>query len=325
MFKPFANAPRPGLIRVIAVAVFWLAVCAPFAFGAAQSVQFNRVVAVVNGEMITMYDLQRHAMQEIMRRGATGGDMDAERQRRAIMYETLDSMVLDILIRQEAERFMVSVNDSEVDNELRMILQSNGLTQKELERQMAAEGSTVDELKIRIRNNILRQRMVSLMISRKAEVTPDDIEQYYKNNMDKFSTHSSVELSMIGFGPGVDAEVVRNDIINGALTFAEAAKQYSVLPNAAIGGQLGDIAWKDLNQSWSKALEGLKAGDVSPVLRSEAGAMLLHVDALSEGKSKSLAEVSDQIAEELREPKLRERYEEYTTQLRNKAVVDIRI
>jgi peptidyl-prolyl cis-trans isomerase SurA len=292
---------------------------------AAQNVQINRVAAVVNGEMITLYDLLRESSQEFFRQGLTGGDGYSEMRRQSVMREVLESMILDILLRQEAERYKVIVEDKEVENDLRMVIQNNQISQEELERRLAAEGSSLADLKDKLRGNILRQRMVNMMIANKVEITPEDIEDYYNEHIKRFSSPNAVKFSMIVFGPGSAPEAVREQIKSEKLTFAEAAKKYSQAPNAALGGQMGEIPWNDLNPAWRQAMQGLAPGGLSPLLRGGDALVLLRVDDLSEGKTQSLEEVAEQIEEEIREPRLRERFTEYRAQLRNRAMVDIRL
>ena len=127
------------------------------------------------------------------------------------------------------------------------------------------------------------------------------------------------------FSSGADAEAARKRIQEKKISFADAARRYSKAPNASLGGQMGDIPWKDLNPVWSQALSGLAPGQVSPILSQGGEAVLLHVDALQKGSTQNLEEVSAQIEEELRAPKLRERFEEYADQLRSQAMVDVRL
>lgn len=292
---------------------------------AASNMQLNRVIAVVNGELVTMYDLQQNAMPEVMRRGLTGTDRHSVEERQRIFNEVLDSMVLDILYKQEAERYMISVEDGEVENEVRRIIQNNQLTAEEFEKQLALQGMSMDELRSRVRDSILRQRIISSMVMRKAEVMPEDIEAYYKENYSKFSTPSSVDFSVIMLGPGRDAAAIHAEIASGKTSFADAAKKYSDSPTAALGGGMGNIPWKDLNPAWREAMDGLKAGETSKPVASGSTMVILHVNALHEGTSQSLEEVSGEIEETLRNNRLNERMEEYSGQLRAKAAIEIKI
>ena len=310
---------------LLCVAFAMLLLVAAGGFAAANNMQLNRVIAVVNGELITMYDLQQNAMPEVMRRGLTGSDRYSAEERQKVFSEVLDSMVMDILYKQEAERYMIAVEDGEVENELRRIIQSNNLDAGEFEKQIALQGMTMEVLRGRIRDNILRQRIIGAMVMRKAEVSEEDIEKYYKENYNRFSTPSSVDFSVIMLGPGRDPFAVYDEIISGTTGFADAARKYSDSPTAALGGNMGDIPLKDLNPAWREAMEGLKAGETSRPLDSGGTTILLHVNELHAGTSQSLEEVSEQIEDLLREQRLNERMEEFSGQLRTKAAIEIKI
>jgi peptidyl-prolyl cis-trans isomerase SurA len=199
------------------------------------------------------------------------------------------------------------------------------MTLEAFEREIGMQGMRMDELRLRVRDSILRQRILGAMVMRKAEVTPEDIDAYYKENYSRFSTPSSVDFSVIMLGPGRDAGAVYEEITSGKTSFADAARKYSDSPTAALGGSMGDIPWKDLNPTWSSAMEGLKAGETTEPVVSGNTTILLHVNALHEGTAQSLEEVSDQIEGALREIRLAERMEEYNSTLRAKAVIEMKI
>jgi peptidyl-prolyl cis-trans isomerase SurA len=298
---------------------------APPVSAAEKTLLVDKVAAVVNGEMISLFDIQRYSLQEITRQGITGSDPQSETLRQRIFQQTLDGMIMDILIRQEAERYKVSVSDAEVDNEALMIMQRSQMTPKQFENQLLLQGSSLKQFKEQVQHTILRQRMMSLMVSRKIVVTKEEVAAYYREHQSEFTTQHSVDVSMILVGPMDNAENIRKDISGGKLSFAEAARRYSAAPNAMDGGRMGIIPWKDLNPEWRRVLANLRAGEVSPVIRSGNASYLLQLNTTIEDTSLSLEEVTAEIEDRLREPKLNQRFEEYYGQLRKNAVVDVRL
>ena len=96
-----------GLIAVLTV------VFACVFFGSALAAQVvDRIVAVVNGEIITFQDLLGRVR---LIAGQTPDPATAEK----IAPQVLEDMINDIVLRQEAERLKVEVSDSEVENEIR--------------------------------------------------------------------------------------------------------------------------------------------------------------------------------------------------------------
>lgn len=314
----------PKVLRYLLAALFVLALAAP-AQAAGKTQVLNKVAAIVNGDMIPLSDVQRYSLQEISRRGLTGNDPESARAREQIFESTLNSLIMDILIRQEAARYGVSVSEAEVENELRMIQQRAQMTPKQFEDQLIIQGSTLAQAKDEIRNSILRQRMVTVMVARKIIVTKEEVANYYEEHQSEFTTQHSVDVSLVLGAPGTDMRKVRDEIVSGKISFAEAAQKYSSAPNASRGGAMGAIPWSELNQEWRQTLANLMPGQVSEVMRAGDAYYLLQLNTTIDDATLSLEEATPQIEEILRAPKLNERFEEYYTQLRKNAVVEIKL
>ncbi len=167
--------------------------------------------------------------------------------------------------------------------------------------------------------------MMNAMVARKIVVTREEIERYYEEHKNEFTTQHSVDISMIINAPTENPEKIRQEITSGKISFADAARKYSTAPNAASGGRMGAIAWMDLNPDWRPILANMQPGEVSPVMRVANATILLQLNSSIEGAALGLEDVAPQIENMLREPKLNERFEEYSRQLRGNAVVEIRI
>ena len=88
----------------------------------------NGVAAVVNGEMITAFDLQAETAPEAMRRGLNPKDPNQAAAIEELTKATLERMINNIILTQEAQRLKISVGDSEVDNEIQQIMSRNKMT-----------------------------------------------------------------------------------------------------------------------------------------------------------------------------------------------------
>lgn len=319
----FANVQESSLSSIRSLLLAALVLCLSATGAAADSL--NRIAAVVNGEMITYFDVQAQAAPEILRAGLDPvRDADAEPVRR-ITRNVLDSMISDILISQEAERLKITVQDSEVDNEYRKIVQRSQLAPEQFERQLAQQGLSADLMRERIRRGILRHRLLGLMIARKVVVTRDEIAKYYEAHKGQFVSGRKVRLGLVIFPPRDDADALAAQVKSGAMTFADLAARHSIGPNPQNGGVIGDLLWSDLSMEWRDTLSELKPGDVSRVFLVEGRKAVLQLVASNEGKGQALDDVAEEIENILREPKMQERLQEYIGQLRSRAVIDIRI
>ena len=114
-------------------------------------------------------------------------------------------------------------------------------------------------------------------------------------------------------------------IKSGNLAFDAAARQYCGDPSSRNGGYVGRVAWNALPENVRTALAALPGGGLTPLLTSEGKTVLFHLHAAGEGEAQTLEQASERIEAFLRQPRMEERFREYTQQLRNKAVVDIRL
>jgi len=196
-----------------------------------------------------------------------------------------------------------------------------------LERSLHSQGLNLEFLKGRIRNNQTNSRLMQVMVTGKVFVSQVEIEEYYNAHPSEFMKNKTVTLQAIVFPPQMHADVpdIVGKIKSGALTFEKAAQTYSVGPGAQNGGKLGAMDWENVSPLWRKALSGVAVGGLTPVFNMDEAEVVLKLVGEESGEQKSLMEAEPEIERLLKEPLLQERFKEYTQQLRNKAVIDIRI
>lgn len=286
----------------------------------ASEITVNKIAATVNGEMITLHELQRQTGAELARQNMAPSDPRAP----VIMQSVLEAMINDILIRQEAGRWKITVSDNEVNTEIRNILQRNRISMQAYEQQLSRQGATLAQVKTRIHDTLLRQRMMSLMIARKVVVTKEEISTYYEAHREEFGGQKQVDFSVILFHPGVKAQKIFEDLKSGSIGFEEAAQKYSRDVSAKNGGHIGNVPLARLSPNMRDRFSSMSPGSLI-LEKTEGGDAIFRMNSLSDGKPQTLEEASRQIEEILREPRLQERFREYAQQLRAKAVIDIRI
>jgi peptidyl-prolyl cis-trans isomerase SurA len=287
----------------------------------AAELTVNKIAAVVNGEMITLHALRTHTAAELARQKIAQDDPRVP----AVMNSMLDAMINDILIRQEAARYQITITDQEVDGEIRRIVQNTRTTQAAFEEQLVKQGNSMALLRENIRNGMLRQRMTTLMISRKVVVTNEEVAEYYEQHKDAFSGEPSVDFSVIVFKPDVKAENIYKQLASGALSFEDAAHRYSRDASASGGGRIGVVPGGQLPPSVRSLFKGMPKGGLSRLVKVDGNAAVFRLNDILEGNAQTLEEAAPRITEVLREPRMRQRFEEYTSQLRGKAVIDIRL
>ena len=285
----------------------------------------DRIVAVVYGEIITLYELDRRA-DYFLRRYERAEDVRKDPElMQDVRKQILESMIEDVLLKQQAEVYQIKVSDAEVDNQLRQIVKDQGLAEDEFARTLKAEKMTVEDYKDKIRMDILKHRLISGMVRRKVIVTQDEIQAYYEEHKGEYAQDKQIGLQLIVLPEDADAEDVKARIEQGEISFGQAALEYYIGPGADSNGDIDFLNWRDLAPEWRKALEGVQEGELSDVFQLQGNSALLKVSSLVPGEVKPLAELEGEIASILRKPRLEERYQEYVSDLKSKAVIDIRL
>lgn len=292
-----------------------------------QAAQLNKVAAVVNGQVITMFDLQKEAIPDLARARINPNDPSKAAEVNKIFHKVLDLMIMDILVSQEAKRLKATVSSSEIENGLTRMMKERKLTRKQMEAQLAQQKMTVDMLRKNIEKNILRQKVMTMEVGRKVVVTPQEINDYYEKHKDSLYNREGLHMGVLVYPPNVNAASIAAQIKSKKTTFEEACAKYSIAPNRDKGGDAGPIEWDRLNPEWDERLNKMKPGDVTELFDLQGHKAQVHLFRPGGGEEKpmTLEQARPQIDAILRQPKAKGRFEEYSKQLRKKAVIDIRI
>lgn len=309
---------------------FWIVCVCALGCGASVTVraaQLNKVAAVVNGQVITMFDLQKESLPELARARLNPNDPAQVKAVDAVFRKVLDLMIMDILIAQEAKRLKVGVSSGEVDNELKRMMQARRLTREQFEAQLAQQKIPLATIRANIEKSLLRQKVMGMEVGRRVVVTPDEIKTYYEAHKDTMFDRNGLHMGVLVYAPNANAASIAAQIRSGKLTFEEAAARYSIAPNKDKGGDMGPVEWDRLNPEWEGRLTRMKPGDVTELFDLQGRKAQVHLFRPGGGVEKplTLEQATPQIDAILRQPKARERFEDYSGQLREKAVIDIRL
>lgn len=299
-----------------------------FLAAGAQAAQVNKVAAVVNGKVITMYDLQKAALPDLIRARINPKDPKQAKEMDLILRKSLDNMIMDILLEQEAVRLKANVSESDIDDELATIMKTNGLTKAQFEQRLAAQKISIRELRENLRKKIIRQKIMGQEVGRKVVVTNKEIEDYYKAHKNEIFRRDGLHMALLVYPRNVNASSIASQIASGKLSFPAAARTYSIAPNKEKGGDMGPVEWDRLNPEWNERLNKMKPGDVTPIFTINGFKAQVHLfrpGASGPDAPLTLDEARPIIDGILRRPKAMERFEDYTRQLRSRAVIDIRL
>ena len=300
---------------------------------AASAELIDRVVAVVNNDVITLSDLNREGQPvfQKIRHQVSGPDLD-----KAILNargKILDRLIDRRVMEQHAEKMGVAVTDQEVSAAIDRILQENHATRKNFDMQLKAIGTSESEYRVALKDQILQSKLVSYEIRSKIVITDQEIKDYYDKNYAAKVQEGSYHILQIGItwndqdpdGPKTaerHADGIREMAIKGK-DFSELAHRYSDLPSAEDGGDIGVFKKEELAPYMKKSILTMHPGEISPVIETPAGFQLFKLlsDKGNVNASASYDSVKEKIKNLLYRQEAEKQYKKWVTELRDQAYV----
>ncbi len=284
------------------------------------------VVARVNGVAIPSAELEK-AIRNL--EANVGNQIPAER-RSEIYRGILDQLVEMRLLEQEAAARNIKATDAEVAAGIEQ-MKKQAPNAEAFTKALASRKMTEADLRNEARQRLAVDKLLTAEVEPKAAVTEADIADFYKKNPQFFMQPEAVRASHILLKADTPeakaaAKTKAQDLltqIKGGADFAALAKQHSNDGSAQAGGDLGFFPRGQMVKPFEDAAFALKAGEVSPIVESEFGYHIIKSSERRDARTVPLAEVSDRIAQALRQQKQQQLAQEYVQSLKTKGKVEI--
>ncbi len=293
----------------------------------------NRVVAIVNNELVTLYELNIK-IKELT--GIEPKQIRAQSEKDFIQTrrDVLDLLINEKIAQEKAKELEISVSDEEVDQAIEKVKQDNQLTEEDLIDKMKERGMTLEAYKKTIKNELERIRLVNYEVKSKIILREEEIREYYDTHKDEFTSRGKLRLSMILLkqedpASRAETEAIRKkgDLIMQKIKdgedFGQLAKKYSQGPGASEGGDLGLFNESDLNEEMLETVKDLPAGGVSPQIITPTGIRIMKITEKDPSGVKSFEQAASAIRTILYRKELDSKYAAWIKELRKKAYTKI--
>ncbi|SHK59421.1 peptidyl-prolyl cis-trans isomerase C [Clostridium cavendishii DSM 21758] len=244
----------------------------------------NKVLAIVGGQEITESDLQEILARYPQQQQAMLGTEDGKKQ------------LLEQVIGFELMYKFGKENDYE----------------------------NLEEYKIQIeklKKEILTQVVVNKILS-KVTVLDNEVLDFYNENSQMFKEQESVVAKHILVDSEDSCNTIKEKIVNGELTFEEAATKYSSCPSKEQGGNLGSFSRGMMVPEFEKVAFELPVGKISDAVQTQFGYHLIKVEEKKEAVVKPFEEVKQMIVNQLLQQAQQQKYLEFIKELSEKYTVE---
>jgi parvulin-like peptidyl-prolyl isomerase len=298
----------------------------------------DKIVAVVNDEVITLYEFNAafEPYQKNIENTYKGNDKDSliRQTKEAFFQRLIDNM----LIEQEAKRTGVSatVKEEDVMDVLQDTLAKQNLSMQDFLKNIVREGSSIEAVKKEIRSQIVRMRLLRREVKDKIIVTDGEIGEYYNEHRQEYEGKESVRMKQVlllvpsGADKNVKMKIKNNalqlrELIIKGESFDLLAAKYSQGPAAAQGGDVGFIEKGIIIPEVEAIAFNLPLNQVSEVIESNVGFHIIKVVDKKGAGLKPMAMVREEIKAKIEEEKLNKKFEEWISSLRAKSHIEIKL
>jgi peptidyl-prolyl cis-trans isomerase SurA len=295
----------------------------------------ERIVAVVNGDIILYGDLQEQV--KLLEKLSPNANLEDPAQRARAEREILNTMIRQRLAEQEAKRLKITVNKGELDKAFEEMKRENGFTDAQLELALGREGQTVKQFRDKIRLELERARLMERVVKSKIVISEAQIDARLGAAPPELqdATQERRRLAVIflpvpeNAGPDQAAQTeklahkIQGNLKDGA-DFAKTAREYSQGPGAQEGGEIGYVSPDEMAPEMSKAIKSLTPGGMSDVIQAQGGFYILKVlDVRKEQPTDTATVTREKVRKQLYQDEVNRKYEAWIKELEAKAFIKV--
>jgi len=321
--------------RLFLIPILFLALATPFSHAGEQEL-LDRVVAVVNDEVITQAEMDTFLRPIYEQYSKEYSGTELVKAINEVRQKILSQMIEDKLVYQEAVRMGIEVKDEDVDKEF-LAFKAKMEKPEDLDSMLEHEGLTMKALRERLRKQAMVRQLQDREIRSKVIVSPTEVEDFFKNNPEKFKAKARVRVRSLTIkkseearSKGLTDEKARQRIellaqkIKLYHNFDQVVKDFSEDSLAKQEG-LGDwIERGAMIESVDDVIFKASVGEITGIVETPIGYHIFRIEAKEPEKVRTFEEAKDQIAGYLFQEKSNVRFRDWMEEVKKAAYISIK-
>ncbi|MGR3219008.1 MAG: peptidylprolyl isomerase [Candidatus Anammoxibacter sp.] len=306
--KPFINS---------IILFFLITVIAVFYSNNTNGEKINSIVAIVNDEIITSFDVLRRTAIALQEANDQFSSAELEAKRHEFYNEAIEELINREVLIQTAQKALLKneIKMEEIEKDLDAFIKGAvkevGSLSKFYEI-VSEQGIDPLEKKRELRDDLMVEKILKENVYGKIHVRPKMTKGYYNSHLDEFRKEKQVSFRqiLIKFSKHenqntarIEAEALINRLYQSE-DFGELAKQYSHGAHAPKGGFWTFDEVKDLRKDLRDIVFALKSGDLSGIIETSLG---YHIIKCEENTGDSYIPFQD-VQEEIYQNLFREKF-----------------
>jgi peptidyl-prolyl cis-trans isomerase SurA len=299
----------------------------------------EEIIARVNNQIITRSEYV-HSKDELKKEAQQQDPVNADKLVAERDKDVLRDLIDQQLLLEKGKDIGITA-DTEVIKKLDEMRKDMKLdTMEELEKAAQSQGISFEDFKQNLRNQIITQQVIGKEVGSRLVINKEDEQKFYDEHKADMEQPEMIRLSeiLVSTDPKPNdssdeaqrlqaAQAKADDLlaqIRKGARFEDVAKKSSDGGSAAQGGDLGEFKRGTLAKEIEDKTFAMKPNEVSDVIRTKQGFIILKVISHHNAGVPTLSEVQPRIQDALYMKKLQPALREYLTKLREDAFIDIK-
>ncbi|MBN1946304.1 MAG: peptidylprolyl isomerase [Bradymonadales bacterium] len=302
--------------------------------GSATAEIVDRIVATVNGEVITLSDFYIAVPIFVHLNQVPNTQMASRQGRQELAFAVLQELINFHLLDQQARQHELSVEPDVVDQYIDRISSQMETTTPQLRERLAQEGIAFEDFHEYIRMELTKLRVISIMVTSSITVSDAEVNAVFLERYPDTAVEVNLDLSQILLVPprgGGEEEIeqtrqlarsIRDRIVAGE-SFEELAQEYSQDASRRRGGQMETIHPNQLPRDFANQVLGLMPGEISEVFQTRLGFHIVRLNRQWESESADVDRLRENIYREIQLSKQSTEIERYLASLHQDSIVQV--
>ena len=300
----------------------------------------EEIIARINNQIITRTEYvhsKDQLKQEAQQQDPANVDKIVAARDKDVLRDLIDQQLL-----LEKGKDLGITADTEVIKRLDEMRKEMHLdSMEDLEKAAQGQGISFEDFKQNLKNQIITQQVISKEVGSRMSVSKEELQAFYDAHKSQMEQPEQIRLSELlvstekkGKDPAADeaqqlaaAKAKADDLlaqIRKGAAFDEVAKKNSDGPTAAQGGDLGYFKRGTLAKELEDKTFAMKPGEVSDVIQTKQGFVILKVTEHQQAGVPPLSEIEPKVQDAIYMQKLQPALRAYLQKLREDSYIDIK-
>ena len=293
----------------------------------------ERIAGVVNGQPITLSEVEERKGPELARVLQQPATAQREKERAELLRRGLDELVDEKLIESEARSLGFDLTEEELQRGLEQLARQNSMEVADFREALDQQGISWDTAREIVRRQQLTGQVLRFKVKPR-NVTDAEVQSAYAamTKESEFEVHArhifvatpeAAKPAQHAAGKAKAEQAMRR--IRAGETFALVAREMSDGPTARQGGDLGYFRRGLMLPAIEQSAFSLKPGEVSGLIKTGSGYHIVLVEDRRPIPPKPLEEMREEIRNRLANDSIMKERENFLATLRKTAQIDLKL